>query len=111
MCIWGGGEDHVVAMYETECIPGVTRCPVIYGRQRGTLDIVRIHNNPLAIIYSACKVRISIILSCSLMKTADAYYIFLCTLEVPVNIWMLYLPPATPLLRAARGTLLCGPFV
>lgn len=87
-----------MAMDETECVLGVRGCPVIYERQRGTLDIVRIHNNPLAIIYSACKVRISIILGCTLLKTADADYIFLCTLEVPVNIRILFLPPATSLL-------------
>lgn len=94
-------------MHETECILGVRGCPVIYERQRGTLDIVRIHNNPLAIIYLACKVRISIILGCTLMKTADAYYIFLCTLEVPVNIWILYFPPATPLLMELPVGLYC----
>lgn len=99
--------DYIVAMHEMKYILGVTRCPVIYERQRGTLDIVRIHNNPLAIIYSACKVRISIILGCTLMKTADTYYIFLCTLEVPVNIWILYLPPATPLLMELPVGLYC----
>lgn len=75
------------------CILGVTECPVIYETQRGTLDIVRIHNNPLAIICSACKVRVSIILGCTVMKTTDAHYIFLCILEVPVNIWLSGLPP------------------
>lgn len=45
-------ERYIVALYETECILGVAECPVIYERQRGTLDIVRIHNNPQAIIYS-----------------------------------------------------------
>lgn len=78
-----------MALPETVCILGVTECPVIYERQRGTLDIVRIHNNPLAIIYSACKVRISIILGCTVMKTTDAHYIFLCTLAVPLNMWIL----------------------
>lgn len=94
-------------MHETEYIRGVRGCPVIYERQTCILDIVRIHNNPLAIIYSACKVRIAIILGCTLMKTADAYYTFLSTLEVPVNIWILYLPPATPLLMELPVGLYC----
>lgn len=95
------------AQHEAGCIPGGRGYPVIYERQRAALDIGRIHNNPLAIIYSTCKVRISIILGCTLMKTADAYYIFLCTLEVPVNIWILYLPPATPLLMELPLGLYC----
>lgn len=96
-----------MAVHEAECISGVRGCPVIYERQRGTLDIVRIHNNPLAIIYSACKVGISIILGCTLMKAADAYYIFLRTLHIPVNIWMLHLPPATRLLTELPVGLYC----
>lgn len=100
MCVFTERKDYIAAAHEAVCTVGVLGCPVIYERQRGTLDIVRIHNNPLAIIYSACKVRISIILSCTLMKTADAYYIFSCALEVPVNRWILYVPPAAPLLMA-----------